>query len=577
MENNFTVEGREIIVKKNELRRNILKNVVQQAEKIVKSPVPFTDYSSFRQYHLSGDRSGYQKPFGEKRRNIVFLAIAAYLTGKEKYILKLQDYIWDICNEQTWSAPAHLPEKLNYEKKYIDLVVSTTAAALAEIYSLLNDKLDENIKNRIVYEIEQRVFIPFYQHPEDYGWFKRYGSNWCAVCCGAIGTALIHTGRGKVYFEKILNNVIESINGYFDHFDTLGGWVEGVSYWNYGITNALKFTDALYRATKGKINLFKHPKIQNTGLFPVHCFLPPDTFVNFGDSVENLALNRETMLLISQHTKYGKNVSWLLKHIRLNDFQDIRSLREIKIPEVLIPEQTFIHFKNIDWAITRKNWKDKNGPVFAIKAGHNEEPHNQIDVGQFIFHVFGEDYLCDYGAGSYTKEYFSPKRYENPFCNAEGHSLIFIDGMSQGLGRNFSGKIIEAKHGELEDEISLDLTGAYPSDLVTKVIRKIKFSKKQKYGHLLISDIVETNTERNIETRIQYNGKLKKLDRKHFVIYGKNGKLALNIIEPEKFNVKTGEFKNLPTLHGERKTMKFLKITSRGTKICFSIEAIPQM
>ena len=148
--------------------------------------MPFTDYSSFRQYHLSGDRSGYQKPFGEKRRNIVFLAIAAYLTGKEKYILKLQDYIWDICNEQTWSAPAHLPEKLSYEKKYIDLVVSTTAAALAEIYSLLNDKLDENIKNRIVYEIEQRVFIPFYQHPEDYGWFKQYGSNWCAVCCGAM-------------------------------------------------------------------------------------------------------------------------------------------------------------------------------------------------------------------------------------------------------------------------------------------------------------------------------------------------------------------------------------------------------
>ncbi|MCM8815329.1 MAG: heparinase II/III-family protein [Candidatus Omnitrophica bacterium] len=571
----FQFSPADIVLKKNQLRKSISKKVIQQANRILKDPLPDTRYSLFRAYHMTGDRDAYQKPLFEKKKKFILLAMAYYLTGKQKYLLLLQDYLWEICNLPVWSLPAHLPERLNFEKTYIDLGCSATAARVAEVLALFEKSLDENIKSRIRYELEKRIFIPFYQHPEDYGWFKRYYSNWCSVCCGNIGIATMLAGKDGVYFEKILNDVTDAINNYLDNFDSSGGWAEGISYWNYGITPALKYADILYQATNGKINLFNHPKLQVTGLFPIHCFLPPDNFVSFGDSHFPVFLTRETMLLLAKHTKPGRQISWLLKRISLRDFEDLATLKKIKIPHPKVPEETFIHFKDIGWVITRKTWKEKNTPVLAVKAGCNGEPHNQLDTGHFIFHVFGEDYLCDYGAGKYTKNYFGPARYENPFCNAEGHSLIFIDGKSQGVGKEFSGKIIQALHNTQQDIISIDLTAAYPEGLTSKVIRTLKFSKKQKYGALLLEDFVETNTERIIETRLQYKGNLKKLDRSRFLLSGKKGKVAINILEPKKILVSRGYFKNLPASQDKMIDIKFLKIATKSSSVRFLIEILP--
>ncbi len=568
--------AKEIIIKKSELRnQECFRVVIDRAEKVKREKIPETNYLAFRKYHLTGDRLEYQEPMRQKRNNLMILAMASYLTSRQDFILKLQDYIWDICNEPEWSMPAHLPEVLDFNRPYIDLLASHTAARLAEVL-LLVDSLDINIKNRIKYEVERRIFIPFYQHSEDYPWFTRYDSNWCAVCCGEIGTAAICMAREKLYFHKIIRNVINAINNYFDCLDARGGWIEGISYWNYGMTNAVRFVDALYRSTDGRINLFKHPKLQLTGLFPVHCFLPPDGFVNFGDATRKTLLNRETMHLLSQHTKCGRQISWLSKQIQFFDYQDVRSLREIKMPDSQAPQQTFIHYKDIGWVITRKTWKDKKGPVLAVKAGSNNEPHNQLDVGQFIFHVFGETYLCDWGAGLYTKDYFSSKRYENPFCNAEGHSVIFVDGISQYSGREYYGKIVEAKSSDQQDSITLDLTHAYPNELVEKIVRSIKFSKKERYGKLFIQDFVSVKAERTIETRIQFNGKLRKLDNSRFLLQGRKGKIAINIISPEKFSTSIGRFENLKTLHEDRVTMRFLRIIAKKvSQVNFSIEIVP--
>ncbi len=572
----FSVPVKDAVLKKNEIRKSVSKNITGEADRILKKPIPDTDYSLFRLYHITGKRADYHQPLMEKRKNLVFLAMAYYLTRKQQYLLKLQDYIWDTCNEPIWSAPAHLPEKLNFDHTYIDLLATSTAAKLAEIYALSCDGLDENIKSRIIHELEKRIFIPFYRHPEDYGWFKRHDSNWCAVCCGNIGVSVILAGRNGVYFEEILDNVSEAIKSYLDNFDTSGGWVEGISYWNYGITNAVKFIDILYRATAGKINLFNHPKLQLAGLFPVHCFLPPDGFVNFGDSHSHALLNRETVLLLSRYTESGKYLSWLTKHIRLRDLEEIITLREIKAQRPKTPEKTFIHFKDIGWVITRKSWRDKDTCVLAVKAGNNGEPHNQIDVGQFIFHVFGEDFLCDHGAGEYTKDYFSPRRYENPFCNAEGHSLIFIDGKGQGIGKEFSGRIIRAEHSQIKDIISIDITAAYPQGLATKIIRTLTLLKKSGYGSLLIEDLVETAGEKIVESRIQFNGRLKKLDRTHLIIEGTRGKLVLNILAPEKLSISVMSFKNPGTIYNTRTDIKFLRLISKSKgSVCFSIEAIP--
>ena len=66
--------------------------------------------------------------------------------------------------------------------------------------------------------------------------------------------------------------------------------------------------------------------------------------------------------------------------------------------------------------------------VLAAKAGHNAENHNQNDVGSFVLHVDGESLIREPGRGLYSRDYFSPRRYENVFANSFGHSVPRVGG-----------------------------------------------------------------------------------------------------------------------------------------------------
>ncbi|MCX7795713.1 MAG: heparinase II/III-family protein [bacterium] len=565
----FSIEAlnKPILLKEDEIREDIPKDeIISLCEKLVSAPMPEAKYSYFREFYITGNRTHYETPHRLKRANMYLLAMGTFLTGREDFLLRLQDYIWDICNEVTWCYPAHLPEELNYNEPYIDLFASMTAEQLAEILDILSDKLDRNIEERIRYELRRRIFIPFYENPDRYWWANAYWSNWCAVCCGAVGASAIAGRVEEPYLSKILLDVIQRLNRYLDYFDNEGGWVEGIGYWNFGLTHLSRFADSLYRVTDGKINIFEHPKLQITGLFPVHCYLPPGGFVNFGDCSYEAKLNRDLVILLSKYTKVGKELNWLASQIEMRELENFRCLRkEEKILET--PKDTSMHFHGIDWIVTRKSWEDKLGPVLAVKAGNNGEPHNQLDVGHFIFHVYGQSFLHDLGAGIYTKDYFREGRYKNPFCNAEGHSLIFIDGESEGIGKDFEGKVVSYEVSNDKEVVVLDLTRAYPQKKVEKITRKLQFLKNRRDGGLILEDEVLLRDAGRIESRIQINGLLERLGDKTFIIKGRYGNLFLEIKEPVDAAVEVGELKGLEFHDGSIKDFNFLNI------VIFSREA----
>lgn len=567
--------NRPILLKREEIRDDIPKDeIIKLCEKLINTPIPEAKYSYFREFHITGNRTHYETPHRLKRTNMYLLAIGTFLTDREEFLLRLQDYIWDICNEVTWCYPAHLPEELDYNEPYIDLFASMTAEQLGEILDLLGDKLDRNIVKRIRYELKRRIFVPFYENPDRYWWANAYWSNWCAVCCGAIGASAIVGRTEEPYFSKILFEVIQRLNRYLDYFDSEGGWVEGIGYWNFGLTHLSRFADSLYRITDGRINVFEHPKLQITGLFPVYCYLPPDGFVNFGDCSYEVKLNKDLIILLSKYTKVSKELNWLASQIEMRELENFRCLR--KEEKILgLSKDTSIHFRDIGWVITRKSWEDKLGPVLAVKTGNNGEPHNQLDVGHFIFHVYGQSFLHDLGSGIYTKDYFREGRYKNPFCNAEGHSLIFIDGESEGIGRDFEGKIIAFEPGNDRDIITLDLTKAYALEKVERITRRLQFLKDRRDGGLVLEDEVLLKTNSKIESRIQINGLLERLGDKTFIVKGKYGNLFIDIKEPIDAMVEIGELRDLEFHDGSTRNFNFLNIVTSGRDAKFYIVFIP--
>jgi hypothetical protein len=134
--------------------------------------------------------------------------------------------------------------------------------------------------------------------------------------------------------------------------------------------------------------------------------------------------------------------------------------------------------------------------VVAIKGGHNEENHNQNDIGSFIVHAGGETLLCDPGAGLYTRQYFSPVRYENPFANSYGHSVPRLNGALQPAGRRYEGRFLGVDLTGSVKKAGIDLTRAYDVSGLSQIVRSLTIEQG---GVVRLADAFEANAPLALE------------------------------------------------------------------------------
>ncbi|NUT40465.1 MAG: hypothetical protein HOV86_10800 [Thermoactinospora sp.] len=84
------------------------------------------------------------------------------------------------------------------------------------------------------------------------------------------------------------------------------------------------------------------------------------------------------------------------------------------------------------------------GACFAAKGGHNDEPHNHLDLGHFVLRLNGETVLDDLGAPEYTRDYFGEDRYKVLQASALGHSVPVINGSTQQPGPTYRAVVLPA-------------------------------------------------------------------------------------------------------------------------------------
>ena len=105
-------------------------------------------------------------------------------------------------------------------------------------------------------------------------------------------------------------------------------------------------------------------------------------------------------------------------------------------------------------------------------ADNNGVSHNHNDIESFIVHRGDRVFLVDPGPPRYTRETFSPQRYESVFCNSIGHSVPVINGMLQLPGSQYYGTLkIENLYGEGQKQATIDMSHAYPEGTVKQLIR----------------------------------------------------------------------------------------------------------
>lgn len=443
----------------------LIAHVTQEYERLHSDMITALSYRARMRYYADGDRQEYEAPYFRHRNRLSCAALLALLYPEEpRYLQEVQELIWAICEEFSWVLPAHCANTLESAEETIDLFSAETAFTLAEIDSMLGDRLDANIRRQIRRQVEGRILKNLEAHT--YFW-ETVTHNWSAVCAGNAGGALLYLFPKA--FEKLLPRFVGAMESLMKGFPEDGTCTEGFSYWHYGFGNYVWFADLLYQYTDGAVDLMAAPKVEKVAGYAARSVLKGGSTISFADGTRtgSVSLTLHSWLahrfpasvpaLPADVMRYeGVNVHWM-NYLRSFCYLEYEQTADA------LPQQ------DIDLPDAGQVILNRERYSFVIKAGHNEEHHNHNDVGSFILATDKGQVFCDLGSGRYTRQYFErPGRYEI-FCNRSmGHSVPIVNGMEQAEGEEHCGTVTRTG-----DVIAVEMAGAYPAGCIETLTRRI--------------------------------------------------------------------------------------------------------
>jgi hypothetical protein len=334
---------------------------------------------------------------------------------------------------------------------------------------LLGDRFDSGVTGKLLHELDTRVWTPYLARQDFHwqgNWLDRTIGNWTAVCTSGILGSAINMNLEPGRLSRIVDRGLRSLDEYLETFDPDGGSSEGPGYWDYGFGYFSIIAQLLSQRTEGQIDLFERPQVREIAQFPLRTQLSYGHYVSFSDCSLDVQMEPGLLELLAKRLELPgllelkpvdakprtgvRGLTWLIRDLTFGG--EPISQKQTPLPE-------HVWFSGLNWMISRDR---DSGLVLAVKGGHNQEQHNQNDIGSLVVHIDGESLITDPGRGKYTRQYFGPERYDYLVNSSRGHSVPVVNGFVQPVGRDASAGVIEHTHGAERDVLSLDMTAAYP-------------------------------------------------------------------------------------------------------------------
>lgn len=455
-----------------------------EAQRLDEQPIPELSYTLFSIFARTGSRLEYERVYFERRRRLnTYVLLALLEPNRPELLEKLEDILWAVCNEYTWCLPAHLSLDHNAPDihRYIDLFSSETGFALSEISLLLGERLSKLLRSRIRNEVERRLLRPFLENGP-YEW-ETARHNWAAVCSGSIGAAALLSVADPVMLTDILQRTERAMLYYLEGFGEDGACLEGLGYWNYGFGYFTYYRDLLCSRSTGELNWFKQDKVAQIARFQQKCFIDGGFVANFSDSVPEVHVHMGLSHYLAEACTDVERPPFALRAPYTEDqcsrfAPALRNLLWIRAGKEEAGWRAGSYYlPDAAWLVSR-HVSEAGSFGFAAKGGHNAEPHNHNDLGQFILSGRGEIFAADLGSGEYTADYFGEGRYRYDCNGSQGHSVPIINGQYQLAGPEFSSAVLHAMAGK-QDELMLALTRAYQVTGLKSLIRTLVWHKEK--------------------------------------------------------------------------------------------------
>jgi len=491
------------------------KKVIQQAEKLLDTPIPELTDALFLEFSENGNRTRCQGVMFGRQRRISTLVLAECLENRGRFLPAIEESIRTVCAQRTWVIPAHDRGLTNFKgtEITIDLFSSATGWELATAADWLGEKLSPEARLLIADKLQERIFKP-YESAIRTGsprlWWLTTNNNWNAVCLanvtGAAMAAVDSPTRRAFYVAAAETYVQHFLSG----FTSDGYCSEGMGYWNYGFGHYVMLAETLLQQTGGRLDLMDDDKIKQIARFARRLEILPGIYPAFADCHPDAQPADWLMAYLNRRYAFGwpqrqdplvevASSRYLLPFGLLGFPNSLTERPPVTGPVAKQPPREW--FADAGVLICRPNADRERALGAAMKGGHNAEHHNHNDVGSYLVALGDETPLVDPGSEVYTRRTFSRQRYTSGVLNSFGHPVPRLDGQLQVAGRKAAAKVLETRFTDEQDVLVLDLSAAYRVAGLKKLRRTFTFSRRGR-GSLQVTDHVAFDRPRQFGTAL---------------------------------------------------------------------------
>ena len=465
----------------------------READDARRQPYPPLTASAYLAYTRTGNRADFEADYFARRRLLNAAVLGAAVEEDERFIDRVADGVWTICEESGWQLPAHnsyerggqrlaLPDP---DRPVIDLFAAETAAQLAVIAQLLGPRLERaapGIVGRIDRELEQRLYRPYLN---GHFWWMGNGdepmNNWTAWCTQNVLLATFTRPTSQELRRAVVVKAARSLDAFVKDYGEDGACEEGVLYYGHAglcLFNAMLVLDTVAPGVFAP--LWREPKIRNMAEYVVHMHVDGQRYFNFADSsgvVERCgareflfgrAVSSDVLADFAAEDWAVDRAATLPEEINL--FYRVQAAFAVPALEAhrgtAVPKAD-VFLESIGLMVAR----DAHFAL-AVKAGDNGDSHNHNDVGSVIVYKDGQPVLIYVGVETYTKKTFSPQRYDIWTMQSAYHNLPTFDGAMQRDGEAFGARDVVTHLGDELAAIEMDIAGAYPAEVGVRSYRR---------------------------------------------------------------------------------------------------------
>jgi len=480
--------------------------IIAKAEAILDKPYPQVLASDFIRFYRDGNRSIFENHYFERRYMLYRFAIAEAVEGKGRFLDRIMDGIWLVCDEADWVIHAHIPRQYAltpfwHDHTYIDLFSAETGSLLAWVYVLAGKALDTvtpQICERLLYCLHERITVPFLN--EKMGWMGLSGNsvnNWNPWIISNVLTVCAFTERELSVREAVVAKALTCADNFIGGYHDDGGCDEGPSYWTAAGASLFDCLELFYDMTGGKVDIFGETLIRRMGEYEADFHICGKYFVNFADCPAEVSPGYRMIARYGRRTGsdrlfrfgayYAKAFNQSATESRWELYRAVKNLYEA-LPDVNYLPAKQAWYNGICVMAEREFEQDDKGFFLACKGGHNAESHNHNDVGSFIVYKDGKPLIMDAGVGTYTKKTFSGDRYKIWSMCSDYHNLPTINGKTQLPGGQFRAK--DVCYSADEHRLTLDISPAYPAEAdLAALVRTASMQD----GVITVTDAIKLN------------------------------------------------------------------------------------